>query len=256
MEYAILNATKSKLTMKLILSILSILLFSQGSAQQKNNLEDWNKKPITVTPAENNLPPSDAIILFNGNSLTNWQYVDGKPVKWNVENGTFTVITNEPDIYTIQKFGNCQLHVEWKIPDDETHDNLNWGNSGVYLMGLYEVQIYDSYKDKHKIYYNGQAGSIYKQHSPLVNVSKPAGEWQSFDIVFTAPVFNNDKTLKSPAIFTVFQNGVLVQNHVELIGPTTYEDFTEYKYHESKLPLLIQSHGSKVSYRNIWIRKL
>lgn len=242
--------------MKLLFSILPIFLFFLSFSQEKNNLEDWSKKPQTVMPAENNLPPSDAIVLFAGYSLNNWHYADETPAKWKVAKGVLTVSTDEPDIYSKQKFGDCQLHVEWKVPDNETHANLNWGNSGIYFMGLYEVQIYDSYIDRHKIYYNGQAGSIYKQQSPLVNVSKPAGQWQSFDIVFTAPVFNDDKTLKSPAIFTVFQNGVLVQNHVELIGPTTYEDFTEYKYHESKLPLLIQSHGSKVSYRNIWIREL
>ena len=242
--------------MKLLLLFVFILFIFRATGQQENNLEDWSKKPNIVTPGGNNLPPSDAIILFNGKSLDNWQYSDGTPVKWKVENEIFTVNTDEPDIYTKQKFGDCQLHAEWKIPDDETHDNLNWGNSGIYFMGLYEVQIYDSYKDQHKIYYNGQAGSIYKQHSPLVNVSKPAGEWQSYDIVFIAPVFNKDKTLKSPAIFTVFQNGVLVQNHVKLIGPTTYENYTEYRHHASQLPLMIQSHGSKVSYRNIWIRKL
>lgn len=226
------------------------------SAQEKNNFEDWTKKPTIVTPSEKDLPPSDAIVLFDENSLSNWQYANGESAKWNVSGNEFSVSINEPDIYTKQSFGNCQLHVEWKIPTDETHNNLNWGNSGLYFMGLYEVQIYDSFNNDHKIYYNGQAGSIYKQHSPMVNVSKPAGEWQSFDIVFTAPVFNQDKSLKSPAFFTVFQNGILIQNHVELIGPTEHIDYTTYKYHEAKLPLMIQSHGSKVSYRNIWIREL
>lgn len=243
--------------MKLLLIFLVVLLFSiSTNAQKKNNFEDWSKKPATVKPAENNLPPSDAIVLFDSSNLDNWQYANGDKARWNVDERKFTVKIDEPDIYTKQSFGDCQLHVEWKIPENETHDNLNWGNSGLYFMGLYEVQIYDSYLDKHEIYYNGQAGSIYKQHSPLINVSKPAGEWQSFDIVFTAPIFNVDKTLKSPAFFTVFQNGILIQNHVELIGPTEHIDFTEYKYHPSKLPLMIQSHGSKVSYSNIWIREI
>lgn len=235
---------------------LQILISTTGFAQVKNNFEEWKVKPIAVTPAESNFPPSDAIILFSANSLDKWQYADGKKVKWNVDETKFLVNIDEPDILTKQSFGDCQLHVEWKIPTGETHDNLNWGNSGLYLMGLYEVQIYDSYRDEHKIYYNGQAGSIYKQHSPLVNASKPAGEWQTFDIVFTAPVFNNDKTLKFPAVFTVFHNGILIQNHVKLIGPTEHGDFTEYKYHNTKMPLMIQSHGSRVSYRNIWIREL
>lgn len=231
-------------------------VFISVNAQQKNNFEDWKNKPALVTPAENSQPPSDAIVLFGENNLDKWQYANGEKPKWNVSANEFTVTINEPDIFTRQSFGSCQLHVEWKIPDDETHNNLNWGNSGIYLMGLYEVQIYDSYQDKHEIYYNGQAGSIYKQHSPLVNASKPAGEWQSFDIVFTAPVFNEDKSLKSPAYFTVFQNGIIIQNHVQLTGPTVHTDFTEYQFHETKLPLMIQSHGSKVSYRNMWIRKL
>ncbi len=160
--------------------IIAILnsFFISVFAQEKNNFEDWKVKPTTVTPAENNLPPSDAIILFDNNSLSKWQYVNGEIVNWNVSGNEFSVNINEPDIFTKQSFGDCQLHVEWKIPTDETHDNLNWGNSGLYFMGLYEVQIYDSHQDKHKIYYNGQIGSIYKQHSPLVNASKPAGEWQ------------------------------------------------------------------------------
>ena len=241
-----------------ILHLLSIFLAMSVSvlAQEKNNFEDWSNKPETVTPSENNLPPSDAIILFQKNDLDAWQKANGENANWHVSGREFTVDIIEPDIYTKQSFGDCQLHVEWKIPTGETHDNLNWGNSGIYFMGLYEVQIYDSFQDKHEIYYNGQAGSIYKQHSPLVNASKPAGEWQTFDIIFTAPVFNKDKSVKTPAYFTVFQNGILIQKHVELIGPTEHIDFTEYKFHATKLPLMIQSHGSKVSFRNIWIREL
>jgi hypothetical protein len=241
---------------KIYLFLMVLMIFGSSKAQQKNNFEDWKNKPAIVTPAENNQPPSDAIVLFGGNNLDNWQYANREKPRWNVSVNEFSVTINEPDIFTRQSFGSCQLHVEWKIPDDETHDNLNWGNSGIYFMGLYEVQIYDSYQDKHEIYYNGQAGSIYKQHSPLVNTSKPAEEWQSFDIIFTAPAFNEDKSLKSPAYFTVFQNGIIIQNHVQLTGPTVHTDFTEYQFHETKLPLMIQSHGSKVSYRNIWIREL
>ena len=240
------------------LQLLSIFLSISVSvlAQEKNNFEDWSKKPVIVTPSENNQPPSDAIVLFQKNDLANWLCANGEKANWYVSGNEITVDINEPDIYTRQSFGDCQLHAEWKIPTGEIHDNLNWGNSGIYFMGLYEVQIYDSYSDNHKIYYNGQAGSIYKQHSPLVNASKPAGEWQTFDIIFTAPVFNEDKSLKTPAYFTVFQNGILIQNHVELTGPTEHIDFTAYKFHASKLPLMLQSHGSKVSYRNIWIREI
>lgn len=238
-----------------ILSTAVLLITSMTFAQKQNNFEEWSNKPEQVNALSFSVPPSDAIVLHNG-YLEEWQYANGGKVNWNTTNEYFTVTLNEPDIFTKQNFGSCQLHVEWKVPTDEKHDNLNWGNSGIYLMGLYEVQIYDSYKDKHKIYYNGQAGSIYKQHSPLVNSSKPPGEWQSFDIVFTAPVFNSDKSLKSPAYFTVFQNGVLIQNNVELSGPTTHGTYTKYKYHKEKLPLMLQSHGSQVSYRNIWIRDI
>lgn len=241
---------------KIYLLFIYFLALNSVKAQEKNNFEDWKNKPLPVTPAENNQPPSDAVVLFDGKNLDNWQYANGEKPKWNFSGNEFTVTINEPDIYSRQNFGSCQLHAEWKIPDNETHDNLNWGNSGIYLMGLYEVQIYDSYQDVHRIYYNGQAGSIYNQHSPLVNASKQAGKWQSFDIVFTAPVFNADKSLKSPAFLTVFHNGIIIQNHVQLTGPTVHTDFTEYQFHETKLPLMIQSHGSKVSYRNIWIREI
>ena len=224
--------------------------------KEKNNFEDWGNKPPIIEPGECNSPPSDAIVLFD-ETLDNWMTISGENVTWHASKKGFRVIPGTGDIITKQKFGSCQLHVEWKIPDDENHkETLDWGNSGLYFMGLYEVQIYDSYMDKHKIYYNGQAGSIYKQHSPLVNSSRKPGEWQTFDIVFNAPVFNTEGELKSPASFTVFHNGVLIQNNVTLIGPTEHADYTEYKAHEDKLPLLIQCHGAGVYYRNIWIREL
>ena len=183
--------------------------------------------------------------------------MDGTNVTWPVSKKGFKVVPGTQDIKTKKAFGSCQLHVEWRIPTDEEHgESLDWGNSGVKLMGLYEVQIYDSYDDTHKIYYNGQAGSLYKQHSPLVNTCKKPGEWESYDIIFTAPEFNGDGSLKSPAYFTVLQNGVLIQNHAEIKGITNHSKFTEYKKHEEKLPLSIQCHGSAVEYRNIWIREL
>ena len=251
--------------MKKKISFLSILLlvyinsiFTLVSAQEgkKNNFESWENMPPVVTSAKNSVPPSDAIVLFD-NNFENWTTPSGQEISWPVLDREFSVIPESEGIITRQKFGDCQLHIEWNVPDDEDHgETLNWGNNGILLMGLYEVQIYDSYMDKHKIYYNGQAGSIYKQHSPLVNCCKKPGEWQTYDIVFTAPVFNSDSTLQSPAIFTVFQNDILIHKHVSLIGPTTHGDFTEYVFHENKLPLLIQSHGSRVKFRNIWIRPL
>jgi hypothetical protein len=223
---------------------------------QKNNFEDWSAKPPKVIPGENNQAPSDALVLFS-NHFNLWRFIDDTKVTWPVYNNAFKVVPGTKDIKTTQAFGSCQLHIEWRIPTDEEHgESLNWGNSGVKLMGLYEVQIYDSYNDGHKIYYNGQAGSLYKQHKPLVNSCKNPGEWESFDIVFTTPEFNDDGSVKTPAYFTVFQNGILIQNHAEIRGTTNHSEYTEYIKHPAKLPLVIQCHGSAVEYRNIWIREL
>jgi len=242
--------------MKLSFTLILFLSLSGITyAQNQNLFEDYSNRPPAIITADCDQPPSDATVLFNGD-LDKWQHKDGSTVNWNADISGFTVQKEEGDIYTKKSFGDCQLHVEWKVPANEKHNNLNWGNSGIYLMGLYEVQIYDSYNYQHDIYFNGQAGSIYKQYSPLVNASRPAGEWQSFDILFTAPIFNTSGELDSPARLTVFHNGVIIQNHVELIGPTTHEKYTEYKPHPDKLPLMIQSHGSAVSFRNIWIREL
>ncbi|MCX6229282.1 MAG: DUF1080 domain-containing protein [Bacteroidia bacterium] len=230
------------------------------SAQKKepNNVEDWSKQPTSIKPVVGATPPSDAIVLFANDNLSQWESLrqKGAPAAWKVDGPQFTVEPGTGDIITKQSFGDCQLHIEWNIPENEVQNNLNFGNSGIYFMGLYEVQIYSSYNDEHKIYYNGQAGSIYKQHAPLVNACLPAGTWQTYDIVFTAPRFRCDNSVESPASFTVFQNGVLIQNHVTLIGPTSHGPHTEYKSHEDALPLLLQEHGSKVSYKNIWIRNL
>lgn len=245
-------------TLKMLFILMFFTLSNSLLAQQKqNNFEDWDNKPTIVTPGENNNPPSDAIVLFDKDNLDKWESGSkGKEAEWSVHDDYFSVAAGTGNIQTKQAFGDCQLHVEWKTKPGEKFDNLNYGNSGIYLMRLYEVQTYSSYKNQNKIYYNGQAGSIYKQHTPLVNACLPDGEWQTFDIIFIAPRFNADKSLKSPAYFTVFHNGILIHYNVKLTGPTTHENFTEYKYHEEKLPLLLQEHGSEVSYRNIWIREL
>lgn len=244
-----------KTTLIIAIFLLSITVLSAQKKKQ-NNFEDWNSKPEIVVSGNENNAPSDAIVLFEDN-LDLWEFIDGKEVNWPASEEGFAVVAETKDIQTKQPFGSCQLHIEWRVPKNEDQgETLNWGNSGIYFMGKYEVQIYNSYNDEHKIYYNGQAASIYKQHAPLVNSCKPSGEWESYDIVFTAPEFKIGGTVKTPAYFTVFQNGVLVQNHVELTGPTTHGKFTKYKKHKSKLPLLIQSHGSAVEYRNIWLREL
>ena len=241
-----------------IFYLIFLTVFQPSFAQTKNNFEEWSKKPEIVNPGGGISTPSDAISLFSKDDLSLWESLreNGTPARWKIGGDYFTVVPGTGDIVTKKSFGDCQLHIEWKIPENEVQNALNFGNSGVYFMGLYEVQIYSSYNDEHKIYYNGQAGSIYKQYPPLVNACLPAGTWQSYDIVFTAPRFKSDLSLDSPAFITVFQNGVLIQNHVAIKAPTTYLDFTEYHAHPGKLPLLLQEHGSKVSYRNIWIREL
>ncbi len=241
--------------MKKISSLLFMtLLFITLQAQKPEDTEDWSKKPEVVTPGKITLPPSDATVLYaNADDAEKWQGEDGKPIKWKA-GAQLTVAPNTIGIKTKQSFGNIQLHIEWRSPMEVIGDGQGRGNSGVFLMGKYELQVLDSYENE--TYYNGQAGSIYKQHSPLVNACRPPGTWQSYDAIFTAPLFNEDGSLKSPAFITVLHNGVLIQNHVELKGSTEYIGKPSYKVHPDKLPLALQDHGNPVSYRNIWIREL
>jgi 3-keto-disaccharide hydrolase len=225
--------------------------------------EMWQPVPKVVTPgAECGAPPSDAIILFDGTNLDQWVSAkDKSPAKWIVEGGVVTVNKAAGDMETKRTFRNYQLHIEWKIPENITGSGQARGNSGVYLASVdaetgYELQILDSYKNQ--TYVNGQAGSIYKQGIPLVNPSRKPGEWQSYDVVWTAPIFNGDGSLKAPAYVTAFFNGVLVQNHFELKGGTRYIGQPSYKSHGAA-PILLQAHGDPskpISFRNIWVREL
>jgi len=242
-----------------------IILSAQiGFAQsmKPEETEVWDPEPVMVDPGITPFtsPPGDAIILFDGTDLNQWRSPAGKGITdrkiadWPVDNNSFTVKKGAGAIETEKSFGNIQLHIEWLSPIMEGRKAQDYGNSGIFFMGIYEIQVLNSYENR--TYSNGQAGSIYKQHIPLVNASRKPGTWQAYDIIFIAPVFNPDGTLNSPAVVTAFHNGVLIQNHVLLSGPTEYIGIPEYKAHPAKLPLMLQDHGDPVSYKNIWIREL
>lgn len=233
--------------------ILSLSMMAQGDPKAT---EVWEPKPSVITPVIGNSAPSDAIVLFNGKDLSQWQSEkDGSPAKWSVDkDGAMTVKKGTGNIQTKRSFGSCQLHVEWRTPAAIEGEGQGRGNSGIFLMGLYELQVLDSYNNL--TYSNGQAGSIYKQHIPLVNASLKPGEWQEYDIIFTAPQFRPDSSLASPARITVLHNGVLIQNNVELKGGTVYIGQPSYKAHAARLPISLQDHGNPTSFRNIWIRDL
>ncbi len=224
--------------------------------------EVWDPEPKIVTPGNSyGLPPSDAIILFDGTNLDSWIQENGKP-KWNLNDGYMTVKPGSGGLFTKQSFGDCQLHIEFRTPSKIKGEGQGRGNSGIYFMQEmgdrrdtgYEVQVLDSYENR--TYSNGQASSIYKQHIPLVNASKKPGEWQSYDIFFKAPLYNEKGKLLRKAYVTVIHNGILVQNHVQIQGSTKFIGYPSYKKDNKKEPIMLQDHGDLVSYRNIWIREL
>ena len=237
--------------------LILVTMYTGGILAQQPLPEDtevWEPVPEIVTPGVGTAPPSDAIILFDGTDLSQWETRSGDPASWDVSDGIMTVVPKSGGIQTKQAFGDCQLHIEWRTPEIIEGKGQGRGNSGIFLMGNYEVQVLDSYNNT--TYPNGQAGSIYKQHIPLVNACRAPGEWQSYDIVFTAPEFNEDGTVRKPARVTVLHNGVIIQNHVKIHGKTVYIGKPEYEPHADQLPLSLQDHNNPVSYRNIWIREL
>jgi hypothetical protein len=236
----------------------AIIICNQILAQKDpKTTEVWTPVPGVVTPGKTNTDaPSDAIILFDGKSVSGWQHKNGNEAKWTVADNAMTVKPGTGDIQSKQKFGDCQLHIEWRVTPDVTGDGQNRGNSGIFLMGRYEVQVLDNYNNINKTYVNGQAASIYKQHPPLVNACKAPGEWQTYDIIFTAPRFSEKGHVIEPARITVLHNGVLVQNNSIIWGNTVYIGSPTYEKHETKEPLIIQDHGNTTSFRNIWIREL
>jgi hypothetical protein len=225
--------------------------------------EQWEPVPPVVSPGAPGAVPSDGIILFDGRNLDAWVTAeDHSPARWKVGNGVLTVDKKAGNIETKQQFRNYQLHLEWRIPKNITGEGQLRGNSGVFLAstgsgdGGYELQILDSWKNS--TYVNGQAASIYKQSPPLVNVMRPPGEWQTYDVVWTAPEIAPEGTVKSPAYVTVFHNGVLVQNHFRLTGETRYIGEPAYRPYQ-RAPIKLQAHGdpsAPISFRNIWVREL
>jgi len=246
---------------------VAVPVAAQRPAQPRpEDTEVWQPVPKVVTPGvTDSAPPSDAIILFDGKNEDEWLSAqDHTPARWIVHDGILTV-SKAPgvgNIETKRRFKDYQLHIEWRIPRDITGSGQGRGNSGVFLASTgpgddgYELQVLDSYNNP--TYVNGQAGSIYKQSAPLVNPDRKPGEWQSYDVVWTAPTFNADGSLKTPAYVTVFFNGVLVQNHFELKGQTLYIGKPFYKAYD-RAPIKLQAHGDKsepISFRNIWVREL
>jgi hypothetical protein len=264
-----------KYTCLLILVVTSLSCKAQ-QITDPTATEVWEPQPRVVTPGVDNRPPSDAIVLFDGSDLDQWrkpQHTSEKgtvsemqadvqsldaaymhtEADWTVEAGQFVVAPGTGAIETRQSFGDMQLHIEWLAPVDTGKEGQQYSNSGVFLMGLYEVQVLNNYKNK--TYANGQAGAVYKQTPPLVNASRPPGEWQAYDIIFKAPRFDGDK-LETPAYVTVLHNGVIIQHHTELEGPTAYIGKSSYFPHTAEMPLRLQDHGNLVRYRNVWVRKL
>lgn len=243
---------------KLLLAFIIVINYSTVVAQGDPKLtEVWQPEPRVVAPGKTAADaPTDATVLFDGKDFSNWENKSGKgEIKWKLESNIMTVAGGSGDIKTKKGFGDCQLHIEWRTPAVVKGDGQGRGNSGIFFMGRYELQVLDSYKNR--TYSNGQAGSIYKQHIPLVNATRQPGEWQQYDIIFTAPRFNADSSLQSPARITVLLNGILVQNNISIWGGTEYIGIPSYKMHGNKEPIVLQDHnGDAVSYRNIWVREL
>ena len=228
---------------------IALLLLPAGlwAVQEWKSGIDW-PEPKVVQPGEApSQPPADATVLFDGTSLAAWDGAD----KWTIENG---YAIDGGNLVSKQKYGDCQVHLEFASPEKVEGDGQGRGNSGLYFMGRYELQILDSHNNP--TYFDGQCASIYKQHPPLVNASRKPGEWQTYDIIFQAPRFEPDGSLKTPAYITALHNGVLVQNHYEIQGETAYVKPPTYTAHADREPLSIQFHGNPVRFRNIWLREL
>jgi hypothetical protein len=234
-------------TAVVVLAGLALGAFALAHAAEYLSGIKW-PTPKAVDPGPPGGPPADAIVLFDGKDMSKWQGAD----KWKVKDGYVTA--GGGSIRTKQAFGDCQLHIEWATPEKVEGSGQGRGNSGVFLMDLYEIQVLDNYKND--TYPDGYAGAVYKEHPPLINACRKPGEWQTYDIVWEAPRFDAAGKLTRPAYVTVLHNGLVVQNHFELTGTTSWDTKSAYRAHPAKLPLGLQYHGNPVRFRNIWIREV
>lgn len=246
----------------LFITVTILIAFGITAISQVINIQDLKpfeppkKEPPIVTPGTTaSDPPSDAIVLFDGKDLSGWKSQrDGSEAKWKVQDGYMEVVPRTGGIQSKYEFGDCQLHIEWASPSLVKGEGQGRGNSGIFLMGHYELQVLDSFQNK--TYFHGQAGSIYKQHAPLVNASRKPGEWQSYDIIFQSPQFDEQGKVTRYARMTVLHNGVLIQNNSQIYGETWNDKPALYLAHPNKGPLSLQDHGDLVRFRNIWVRPL
>ncbi|MBX3422512.1 MAG: DUF1080 domain-containing protein [Pirellulaceae bacterium] len=229
---------------------LLLLFFGASPAAAEEYLSGirWEKPKVLTPGATSADAPSDAVILFDGTDLSQWNNAD----QWRIEEGA--MVSGRGDIFSKETFGDCQLHLEWSAPTEIRGSGQGRGNSGIFFMNTYEIQVLDSFENE--TYPDGQAGAIYKQTPPLANAMRPPGQWNVYDIVWTAPRFNEDGSLKSPAYITAIHNGILILNHFQLEGDTPYHRPPEYKQHADAGPIRLQDHGNPVRFRNIWVRRL
>ncbi len=258
MKRIILVSAFSLATVASVMAQDDVKKYPEPEKMRPGMSEFWTPQPKIVTPGDiaTNSAPSDAIVLFDGTNLDAWQSPNGGPALWNVHDGVMTVDKSKGDIQTKDNFDSFQLHLEWMVPENITGSGQVRGNSGVYLQGMYEVQILDCYNNE--TYVNGMTGSIYKQKAPTANVMRKPGEWNVYDIIYTSPEFNEDGTYKTQPKVTVIQNGCVIVNDFDILGTTEYIGFPRVVKHGDG-PILLQSHGDPsepISFRNIWLRPL
>jgi Domain of Unknown Function (DUF1080) len=265
---------RSIMSVVTIALVIAICSFVVGQDQPKVGFKDtpmlpggkWHvhdgdrPAPPVITPGTFStqevagVPPSDAVVLFDGKDLSHWRGESGRSANWKMEDGALVIGAGTGDIVSQEEFGDCQLHLEFAAPVPPRGRDQGRGNSGVMLFGRYEIQVLDSFQNR--TYADGQAAAIYGQFPPLVNASRPPGQWQTYDIIFEAPHFRDDRSLESPAYVTILHNGVLVHNHTPLIGAMAYRAVGKYTPHGPKGPIQLQDHGDPVGFRNIWVREL